>query len=73
MRCSEHHIAYLLPNILHATFAAVALRDRRELTLEVGEEGEFLVEVELCANFGLNEIVGGAWASNIEVRAGHRH
>jgi hypothetical protein len=44
------------------------LGDRRELTLEVGEEREFFVEVELSANFSLDEIVGGARASNIKVR-----
>jgi len=42
------------PHILHATFAAIALRDRRELTLEISKESEFLVEVELSTNLGLN-------------------
>jgi len=59
--------AFSLPNILYAAFAAIALRDRRKLVLEVSEEGKFLVEVELSANFGLNEIIGGAWTSNIGV------
>ena len=65
---ANYALTLILPNILHSAFTTIALRYRRELALEVSEECEFFAEIKLSANFSLNEIVGGTWASNTKVR-----
>ena len=53
---ANYALTLMLPNILHSAFTTIALRYWRELTLEVGEKSEFIVEVELSVYFSLNEI-----------------